>query len=83
MRTAGKNVGEDKRSWHKLEEQMVELSKSAGASPHFGPLSDKTTRQTFMYLITTMNAHFPDYDFSDATATHFRKLPSATKVRVQ
>ena len=30
----------------------------------FGPLSDRLSRQTLIYLITTLNCAFPFYDFS-------------------
>ncbi|KAL8723961.1 MAG: hypothetical protein Q9181_007055 [Wetmoreana brouardii] len=40
--------------------QSVDLSRS---SP-FGPLSQPSARRTFAYLIATLNASHPDYDFS-------------------
>lgn len=40
--------------------QAVDLSRS---SP-FGPLSQTSARRTFAYLIATLNASHPDYDFS-------------------
>lgn len=40
--------------------QSVDLSRS---SP-FGPLSQTSARRTFAYLIATLNASHPDYDFS-------------------
>lgn len=36
----------------------------ARSSP-FGPLSQISSRRTFAYLIATLNASHPDYDFSD------------------
>ncbi|KAL4943434.1 hypothetical protein BDV06DRAFT_138514 [Aspergillus oleicola] len=33
-------------------------------SSPFGPLTDHTSRRTFAYLIATLNASHPDYDFS-------------------
>ncbi|GAT29773.1 mitogen-activated protein kinase MAF1 [Aspergillus luchuensis] len=33
-------------------------------SSPFGPLSDHSSRRTFAYLIATLNASHPDYDFS-------------------
>ncbi|KAI4233911.1 MAG: hypothetical protein L6R40_006943 [Gallowayella cf. fulva] len=41
-------------------DQTIDLSRS---SP-FGPLSQHTARRTFAYLIATLNASHPDYDFS-------------------
>ncbi|QQK48002.1 Maf1 regulator [Penicillium digitatum] len=40
--------------------ETLNLSRS---SP-FGPLSDHSSRRTFAYLIATLNASHPDYDFS-------------------
>ncbi|KAI4116214.1 MAG: hypothetical protein LQ338_007748 [Usnochroma carphineum] len=40
--------------------QSIDLSRS---SP-FGPLSQTSARRTFAYLIATLNASHPDYDFS-------------------
>jgi Maf1 regulator len=77
---AGKKATDDKKLSKRLEQQMVELSQSPGTSPNFGPLKDASVRRTLIDLITTMNAHFPDYDFSAATADHFRKLVSPAKV---
>lgn len=58
---------------------LVRLSKSL-SPPHrellnlhisnsspFGPMSQNSSRRTFAYLIATMNASHPDYDFSDIT----------------
>ncbi|KAH6683238.1 mitogen-activated protein kinase-like protein MAF1 [Halenospora varia] len=42
------------------EESPLNLSRS---SP-FGPLSQVSSRRTFAYLIATLNASHPDYDFS-------------------
>jgi hypothetical protein len=33
-------------------------------------------RKTLFHLISTLNAAFPDYDFSDAKADEFTKEPS-------
>ena len=33
----------------------------------FGPLTDRLSRQTLIYLITTLNCAFPYYDFSYVT----------------
>lgn len=45
---------------HKYGLSPVNLSRS---SP-FGPLSQVSSRRTFAYLIATLNASHPDYDFS-------------------
>ncbi|KAG0338518.1 RNA polymerase III-inhibiting protein maf1 [Podila humilis] len=46
----------------------------------FGPLDQAASRRTLFYLIGTLNASFPDYDFSDAKPEQFRKEPSVTMV---
>jgi len=72
-----KRAGSDKKLYKNLETQyQVELSKSPdskfGTSP-FGPLSESSSRKTFISLISLLNVAFPDYDFSKAKAEHFRK----------
>ncbi|KAF9087695.1 RNA polymerase III-inhibiting protein maf1 [Mortierella sp. GBA35] len=42
----------------------------------FGPMDQPASRKTLFYLIGTLNASFPDYDFSDTKPEHFRKEPS-------
>jgi len=50
------------------------------ASP-FGPLSQKFNRKTYTYLIATLNASHPDYDFSHyLRPTDFRREKSLKKV---
>jgi len=39
----------------------------------FGPLTDGSCRKTFIFLVTTLNAVYPDYDFSTVTLKDFRK----------
>ncbi|KAI4138840.1 MAG: hypothetical protein LQ341_004490 [Variospora aurantia] len=48
------------RSHGRTAGQSIDLSRS---SP-FGPLSQNSARRTFAYLIATLNASHPDYDFS-------------------
>lgn len=55
----GKDGHRRKRS-RTIETPEIDLSR---ASP-FGPLSQITARRTFAYLIATLNASHPDYDFS-------------------
>ncbi|KAK5107682.1 hypothetical protein LTR62_000917 [Meristemomyces frigidus] len=53
-----------------VEAPEIDLSR---ASP-FGPLSQINARRTFAYLIATLNASHPDYDFSHLLRpTDFRK----------
>ncbi|KAG8526750.1 uncharacterized protein KY384_008179 [Bacidia gigantensis] len=50
------------------------------ASP-FGPLSQISSRRTFAYLIATLNASHPDYDFSQTLRpSDFRRERSIRKV---
>jgi hypothetical protein len=55
----GENGNRKKRS-RTVEPPEIDLSR---ASP-FGPLSQIGARRTFAYLIATLNASHPDYDFS-------------------
>lgn len=57
------------------------LSKSQGGEDE-SPLSDKCSRKTLFYLITTLNESFrPDYDFSAARSHEFSREPSLSWVR--
>jgi len=51
---------EHKKRGHPVERPEIDLSRP---SP-FGPLSQINARRTFAYLIATLNASHPDYDFS-------------------
>ncbi|KAI9343123.1 Maf1 regulator-domain-containing protein [Obelidium mucronatum] len=53
------------------------LSTSFSHSPSspFGPLAQITSRKTLFYLLATLNAAFPDYDFSDVKPELFTKVP--------
>jgi Maf1 regulator len=54
---------------------------AAGTScPNFGQLSTTSVRRTLIDLILTMNAHFPDYDFSGAGVDHFVRHADAGRV---
>jgi hypothetical protein len=57
--------------------ETLNLSRS---SP-FGPLSDHSSRRTFAYLIATLNASHPDYDFSQVLRpTDFRRERNLKRV---
>lgn len=50
-------------------------------SSPFGPLSEHSSRRTFAYLIATLNASHPDYDFSHVLRpTDFKREKSLKKV---
>lgn len=72
-----KTVGEDKRLYKTLESKYIEDMESevpelSTVSP-FGPLTQQASRKTLYHLIATLNASFPDYDFSNVKAEHFTK----------
>ena len=77
-----KMTGNDRKLQVALEQNFQEqLAASPSAdrlsmSP-FGPLTDRLSRQTLIYLITTLNCAFPYYDFSEAAPEQFHKEVSA------
>jgi len=71
-----KRAGEDKRLSKMLEQQYVDelaCSPTALGSSPLGPLSDSGTRRLLIDLISTMNASFPDHDFSSVRPEQFLK----------
>lgn len=72
-------TADDKRLFRTLEQQHADsaLSRSNsvdnGTSPSspFGDLGDHQTRKKLVHLIATLNASYPDYDFSSAKAESF------------
>ena len=59
-----------------LEQQLMEeLATSPGtlSSSPLGPLSESATRTLLIDLIITMNASFPDYDFSALRPEQFQR----------
>ncbi|KAI9206518.1 repressor of RNA polymerase III transcription Maf1, partial [Polychytrium aggregatum] len=86
-----KNTGDDKKLKQHLQTKSItafSLSPKISApspkllglsmSPRspFGPLSQPTSRKTLFYLLATLNAAFPDYDFSDVKPEYFTRMPS-------
>ncbi|TPX48089.1 hypothetical protein SeMB42_g02390 [Synchytrium endobioticum] len=59
---------------------VVAASPSAIVGSPFGPLSQATSRKTLFFLLATLNAAFPDYDFSDVKPEYFNKAPSISVV---
>eukprot|EP01087_Luapelamoeba_hula_P010935 TRINITY_DN2920_c0_g1_i1.p1 TRINITY_DN2920_c0_g1~~TRINITY_DN2920_c0_g1_i1.p1 ORF type:complete len:281 (+),score=16.15 TRINITY_DN2920_c0_g1_i1:161-1003(+) len=45
-------------------------------SVYLGPLALSTSRRTFISLVCTLNASFPDYDFSSVKPEQFKREPS-------
>ena len=82
--SAGKMTADDKRLFRSLEQQhadsslsrsnsLIEGVQSHGGSPSspFGDLTDHQMRKKLVHLIATLNASYPDYDFSTAKADSF------------
>ncbi|CEG35331.1 Mod5 protein sorting/negative effector of RNA Pol III synthesis [Plasmopara halstedii] len=71
-----KKAGSDKRLAKSLElyyQQEIEASAEFLGSSPLGPIAAPATRKLLINLISTMNASFPDYDFSAARPGQFRK----------
>lgn len=84
----GKTAGADKKLFKTLDHQYTAeiLSKSPdlydiSATSPFGPLQDSSSRRTFIYLISLLNAAFPDYDFSNVKPEQFVKEPNLQVVQ--
>ncbi|KAJ1937275.1 RNA polymerase III-inhibiting protein maf1, partial [Kickxella alabastrina] len=82
-----KVAGADKKLYRYLEQKHQEdLEEAKSLSPEqssltnmfspFGPLTESASRKVMFYLIATLNASFPDYDFSSVPADQFTKEPS-------
>ncbi|KAJ2827734.1 RNA polymerase III-inhibiting protein maf1, partial [Coemansia furcata] len=83
-----KVAGADKKLYRSLENKFQDdLEEAKNLSPEqssltnifspFGPLTQSASRKTLFYLIATLNASFPDYDFSSLSADQFTKEPSS------
>lgn len=77
-----KTVGEDKRLYKTLEARWAgdEYEDELSIVSPFGPLDQHASRKTLFYLIATLNASFPDYDFRDVRASQFSKQQSLPMV---
>jgi len=78
-----KAAGSDKRLAKSLEKNLAaDMTKPRHSpghkieskSPCLGSMSDSSTRKLYTYLIGTMNASFPDYDFSNLKPDLFLPL---------
>lgn len=85
-----KLAGTDKEVSKSLEQSYIDelaaldagtspATPSAGTSP-IGPLSDSSSRKTLITLILTLNASFPDYDFSSLRPEDFEREASLETV---
>ena len=84
-----KRAGEDKKLSKVLEAKMVESLQAEEdevppvmrkRSSSLGDLNDVSTRRLLIDLISTLNASFPDYDFSNAKTADFVPQSSLTYV---
>jgi len=62
-----------------LDEMGGSPASAPGTSP-VGPLTDSSNRKTLITLILTLNASFPDYDFSSLRPEDFEKEESLDQV---
>ncbi|DBA05305.1 TPA: hypothetical protein N0F65_007467 [Lagenidium giganteum] len=73
-----KKAGTDKKlaksldMYYQQEVEALESTDVLSSSP-LGPLASSSTRKLLINLITTMNASFPDYDFSTVKPEQFCK----------
>mmetsp|Transcript_3236 Transcript_3236/g.8328 ORF Transcript_3236/g.8328 Transcript_3236/m.8328 type:complete len:247 (+) Transcript_3236:39-779(+) len=74
-----KRAGDDKKLFKKLEAQYNdELATSPSSlTSQLGALSDAGTRRLLIDLIATLNASFPDYDFSSLRPEQFTREPNS------
>jgi hypothetical protein len=83
-----KRAGEDKKLSKVLEAKMMEslqadedeIPTMRSRSSSLGDLSEVSTRRLLIDLISTLNASFPDYDFSNAKTEDFVPQSSLTYV---
>ncbi|KAG0217990.1 RNA polymerase III-inhibiting protein maf1 [Mortierella sp. GBA43] len=88
-----KAAGADKRLYKHLENKYDPTAPNNMLSPPeddgfairniispFGPMDQPASRKTLFYLIGTLNASFPDYDFTDVKPEQFRKEASVSMV---
>ncbi|KAK6904082.1 hypothetical protein I203_107596 [Kwoniella mangroviensis CBS 8507] len=87
-----KPVGKEKRMFKEREEAymseqegMDEMSfspemREAGLASCFGRLDEKESRKVHFLLVSTLNAAFPDHDFTSLRPDHFTRERSAAQV---
>ncbi|KAI7859707.1 repressor of RNA polymerase III transcription Maf1 [Circinella umbellata] len=79
-----KSAGSEKKLFRQLESRYTSNDLTPGSiSPDdlniispFGRLNETAPRKTFFYLLATLNASFPEHDFSDVRPDQFSKQPS-------
>mmetsp|Transcript_41506 Transcript_41506/g.104686 ORF Transcript_41506/g.104686 Transcript_41506/m.104686 type:complete len:244 (-) Transcript_41506:55-786(-) len=72
--------GSDKKLYRSIESAYSSLAQSpiyessVLATSPFGPMSERPARRNFSFLVATLNAVFPDYDFQEVQVTTFRRI---------
>eukprot|EP00879_Flechtneria_rotunda_P003987 GHRR01004227.1.p2 GENE.GHRR01004227.1~~GHRR01004227.1.p2 ORF type:complete len:240 (+),score=62.72 GHRR01004227.1:2343-3062(+) len=80
-----KLAGLDKKLSRSLDQEVQQVAQT-GSSPlelsksPLGPLTEASSRKTLIYLILTLNHIYPDYDFSQLRAHHFKKEAGLSRV---
>eukprot|EP01113_Clastostelium_recurvatum_P026349 TRINITY_DN3161_c0_g1_i5.p1 TRINITY_DN3161_c0_g1~~TRINITY_DN3161_c0_g1_i5.p1 ORF type:complete len:227 (-),score=60.00 TRINITY_DN3161_c0_g1_i5:72-752(-) len=64
-----KRAGSDKKLARSLESDAF---RALATSP-FGPMTESASRKTLLYLVSTLNAAYVDYDFTNTSPEQFRK----------
>jgi hypothetical protein len=87
-----KSVNKDKKLFRSLETTYKSEVSNSPPLPSFlaadrdvdmtpfGPMSEKSSRKTFHLLIATLNAAFPDHEFSDSRYKDFNREESGASV---
>ncbi|KAI8342509.1 Maf1 regulator-domain-containing protein [Chlamydoabsidia padenii] len=83
-----KSAGSDKKLFKHMENKYNVVMSGSLSPPDdhlpivspFGRLDESAPRKTFFYLLSTLNAAFPDNDFSDVRPDQFSKQPSVDMV---
>lgn len=84
-------IPQDLKSPHRKPSMAMPEIDLSRDSP-FGPLSQISARRTFAYLIATLNASHPDYDFSNilrpsdfrkTTGTHVKRIVDSTLMNMR
>jgi hypothetical protein len=86
-----KAAGVDKKLEKVLAEKLLHETATGSlvASPQdystspFGPLTTSSSRKTLIHLIATLNASYPDYDFTYLRPDDFGREPSCELVKHQ
>lgn len=61
---------------HRYNSDSIDTIISPPNSEPFGSLNESAPRKTLFYLVATLNALFPEHDFSDMKPELFTLVPS-------